>query len=82
LSIALSNLPVRGAFDLKGLRKIALTVAVLAVLFSSFFWLGYWTGVGHTLIKQTGPIPAAPPLDTPKGAPVHQIEERGKPVWL
>jgi hypothetical protein len=70
------------SFDLKGLRRIALTVGVLAVLFSSFFWLGYWTGVGHTLIRQTGPMPSAPPPAAPKGAPVHQVQEVEEPVWL
>jgi hypothetical protein len=70
-----------GDFHLNGLRRIALTVAVLAFLFSGFFWLGYWTGVGHTLVKQRVPMPATA-TDEPASAPVHQIEEGEEPMRL
>jgi hypothetical protein len=64
-----------GAFHLSGVRRIVLTVAVLALLFSGFFWLGYWTGVGHTLVKQSAPMPAATTAEPPGSAPVHQVQE-------
>jgi hypothetical protein len=55
---------------------------VLALLFSGFFWLGYWTGVGHTLVKQMAPLPAASPVEPPSSAPVHQVQEAQEPVRL
>ncbi|MEX2302827.1 MAG: hypothetical protein WD733_17925 [Bryobacterales bacterium] len=82
MSIPLPKLPTLSAFDLQGLRRITLTVAVLVLLFSGFFWLGYWTGVGHTLIKQGVPMLLAPEAGPPNSAPVHQVEEALEPVWL
>jgi hypothetical protein len=82
LSIPLPKLPTVSAFDLQGLRRITLTVAVLVLLFSGFFWLGYWTGVGHTLIKQGEPMPSSPEAGPPNSAPVHQVEDALEPVWL
>jgi hypothetical protein len=71
-----------GDFHLNGLRRIALTVAVLALLFSGFFWLGYWTGVGQTLVKQRMAMPAAPADQPPSSAPVHKVEEMEEAVRL
>jgi hypothetical protein len=63
------------AFSLSGVRRVILAVAVLALLFSGFFWLGYWTGVGHTLVKHRVPMPAASPVEPPSSSPVHQVQE-------
>lgn len=78
----MATVPTRNSFDLKGLRRITLTVGVLVLLFSGFFWLGYWTGVGHTLIRQGAPQPSAPMVGPPARSPVHQVEESDEPVWL
>jgi hypothetical protein len=80
-STRFAALPGVSDFHINGLRRITLTVAVLALLFSGFFWLGYWTGVGHTLVKQR--VPRLDFLQTePPSTPVHQVREAEEPVRL